>query len=266
MKTVFNFLRVGYGVPDISLWNTERRESFNKLHIPLSDGAIVRVDGKREQKLCVGKAYILPSHVEVLIGGDRGVKSYEHLFVDFYVSPIAVNKNVVEIDLANDCIVRDFKEMLERRMLEYDDGRYIQFENSKIEPYMAHFLRAFLTYIFGSYKINTVQNEKLAKALEYIYEHYNESISNEDIAKSIYVHPRQLMRLFREELNMTPHRCLTEYRINMAVNMLEDGMQIKEIYLNCGFEDRNTFRRAFKKLKFIPPSEYYEAVKNKSND
>ena len=263
MKTTFNFIRIGYGVSPVVAWNREARDSYNRLHIPLADGASVFMNGERKTSLKVGNAYLLPSHISMGIGGEKR-ELYEHLYIDFYTSPIVLNKKVTEIDITKDPIIKDFADMLRNRLFEFGKGKYVQLLPPEMPQYLIYFLRSIITYIFDSYEVKQLTNEKLVKAMTYIYEHYSENITNEDIARSVYVHQRQLMRLFKEELDITPHQFLTEHRINMAVDMLsEETSSIKEVYYKCGFEDRNTFRKAFKRINCVTPSEYMEAAKNK---
>ena len=264
MKTTFNFIRIGYGVSTAVTWNREARDSYNRLHIPLSNEASVFVNGERNTLLKVGNAYLLPSHVSMGIGGEKR-ELYEHLYIDFSTSPIVLNKKVTEIDITNDPIIKDFADMLRNRLFEIGKGKYVQLLPSEIPQYLIYFLRSIITYIFDSYEVKQLTNEKLVKAMAYIYEHYSENITNEDIARSVYVHQRQLMRLFKKEFDMTPHQFLTEHRINMAADMLSDeATSIKEVCYKCGFEDRNTFRKAFKKINYVTPSEYMEAAKSKN--
>lgn len=274
MIPVFNFLRIGHGLSDEKTWGKDWNDSFNRLHIPLSGKAVIRVDKRQEQILEPGKMYLIPSHVNVVLNTVEG-EAYEHFYLDFYISPIVVNKELVIMDPEKDVMLRKYKDMFYSTFIEeYSKAEKIQgyvlqhihrgiqqigrfeFNALSIPRYFDYFIRSMLLYIFDEYNVKFLKNTRLAKAMEYIYDHYSDDITNEDIAESIHVHPRHLTRLFKEVFNKTPHQCLVEYRINMAINMLEEGQQIKDVCYKCGFKDMVTFRLAFKRMNCYLPSEY----------
>ena len=255
MKPIFNFIRIGYGLPGETSWEKEKNVSYNRLHIPLSGKALVRLEGERELILKPGYMYILPANVNMFLGKIAG-ENFEHLYVDFYIFPGIVNKDVVSVDLEKDSVLKRFKEMFQSFFIEYGSREYVSFTPTDMQDYFICFMEAMLMCIFEKYDVRQAENERIAKAMTYISEHYAEDISNDDIAESIHVHPRHLTRLFKEEFNKTPHQCLVEYRINMAINMLREGQQINEVCYKCGFKDVVTFRLAFKRMNYLLPSKY----------
>lgn len=254
MKPIFNFIRIGYGLPGETSWEKEKNVSFNRFHIPLSGKALVRLEGTNERILQPGNAYLLPANVNMFLG-KVGSESFKHLYVDFYIFPGIVNKDVVAVDLEKDSVLNHFKDIFQSFVDDWN-GEYVSFAPMDVKGYFICFMEAMLTYILDTYGVKYVENEKIAKAMTYISEHYAEDISNDDIAESIHVHPRHLTRLFKEEFNKTPHQCLVEYRINMAINMLREGQQINEVCYKCGFKDVVTFRLAFKRMNYLLPSKY----------
>ena len=71
-----------------------------------------------------------------------------------------------------------------------------------------------------------------------------------------------LCRLFRQELNTTPHKYLANLRLETAANMLRqgDGRSITEIARMCGYSDPLYFSRVFKKRYGVSPREYGKAA------
>ena len=67
-----------------------------------------------------------------------------------------------------------------------------------------------------------------------------------------------LCRLFRQEMNTTPHKYLTTLRLQAAADALrrEDGRSVTEIARLCGYNDPLYFSRAFKKHYGVSPREY----------
>lgn len=75
-----------------------------------------------------------------------------------------------------------------------------------------------------------------------------------------------LRKLFKKELGITPHKYLSDKRLQTAADMLaygySDNNNIAEIALLCGFREPLYFSRMFKKKFGVAPSFYQEAQKN----
>lgn len=67
-----------------------------------------------------------------------------------------------------------------------------------------------------------------------------------------------LCRLFRQKLNTTPHKYLTELRLQSAADALRTntGSSISEVARLCGYSDPLYFSRMFKKRFGVSPREY----------
>ena len=260
MKPVFNFLWVGYGGPNEKLWNGDAVCcSYNRVHIPIS-GEATAIIGSREYKMTTGNIYLIPSHTKT--GFRTNSPEYRHLYVDFYVSPFILDEDVKSVKIESGGTLESFATLFLRLMKEEGKNSTVQFNHNAIPRYLEHFIKSFVICFLSKVDLRLLQNHKLADAISYIYANYDKEISNESIAKAVYIHPRHLTRLFNEELKMTPHQFLTEYRINMAMNMLEEGAQVKDACYRCGFQNLNAFRRAFKLMNYVTPSEYVKKHTN----
>lgn len=73
-----------------------------------------------------------------------------------------------------------------------------------------------------------------------------------------------LRKLFKKELGVTPHKYLSDKRLQTAADMLAygymDGNNIAEISQLCGFREPLYFSRMFKKKYGVAPSYYSEAL------
>ena len=70
-----------------------------------------------------------------------------------------------------------------------------------------------------------------------------------------------LRKLFQKELGMTPHKYLTDKRLQTAANMLcsvYNVGNITQVAHLCGFRESLYFSRMFKKKYGVSPSYYYE--------
>lgn len=119
-----------------------------------------------------------------------------------------------------------------------------------------------------SYQINatsapsasSLQIKRFKDVLNYIEEHYTETISLDTMAKVAGFSSRYFCRFFRKMTQCTPTEYLNYYRIECACEQLADTQYtITEVALNCGFNDISYFIKAFHKAKGVTPKQYKES-------
>lgn len=103
---------------------------------------------------------------------------------------------------------------------------------------------------FPRYKQNRIQliNQiRLQKMLDFIYTHYSEPISLNDLARAANVSRSEVGRCFKSFMNASPFEILIQHRLQMAHHLLADGIHtIDEVSTACGFNTVNYFRKQFK--------------------
>ena len=97
-----------------------------------------------------------------------------------------------------------------------------------------------------------------AKVLDYINEHYNESLSLESLAQQFFVSKYHLSHEFSTVVGTSVYRCIMLKRLHMAKQMLASGMSPGSVYGPCGFSDYANFFRAFKSQYGVSPSDCVE--------
>ena len=118
-------------------------------------------------------------------------------------------------------------------------------------------LSVLICQISGHEKIQTIEDENITKALSYMDENYQKNITNKEIANHIGYNKNYFIRLFNENMSITPHRYIVNYRMQFAAKLIRFGnMSIKEIATRVGFEDAKAFSRKFKKIFLKTPSEF----------
>lgn len=97
-------------------------------------------------------------------------------------------------------------------------------------------------------------------AMNYIAEHYSDSdISITPIARSLSVSESHLSHVFKKETSYTIVNYLTQYRIHMAMKLLQDRRyKVYEVAEMVGYRDVAYFGSTFKKLTGMSPSEYQD--------
>lgn len=93
-----------------------------------------------------------------------------------------------------------------------------------------------------------------AKAL--LSETLDDELLLENVATSLRVKPFTLLRHFKEATGITPHAYRMNCRIEKARGLLQEGMDVVEVALECGFFDQSHFHRYFKAMTTTTPKEY----------
>lgn len=100
-------------------------------------------------------------------------------------------------------------------------------------------------------------NHRLAATIDYIKKNLHLSLAVSDLCQVACMSESSFHRVFRNELGVSPVQFINEERIKKATKMLKQPkIQIKEVYLSCGFNNLSYFIRTFKKTLNQTPKEY----------
>ena len=100
-------------------------------------------------------------------------------------------------------------------------------------------------------------NPVLAKAMQYVLDHFSGPLKMTDLAKAVGISISQLDRQFRAQFDMTPSQYLLKVRINAArVELSRSSETIGDIAIRCGFYDQAQFGKLFKRTTGLTPGEY----------
>lgn len=80
--------------------------------------------------------------------------------------------------------------------------------------------------------------------------------SMHDLARMSGLNPRYLIRVFRRETGLTPHRYLTTLRVRRAKDLLLADWPLSEVAASLGFANQSHFTRVFKAHVLVPPGEF----------
>jgi AraC-like DNA-binding protein len=114
-------------------------------------------------------------------------------------------------------------------------------------------------------KISKEIYDRIIKAKLYIDDHFHQSIGLDSISKEACISRFHFHRLFTQVYNTTPHRYLTQKRIKLAIELLQDDeLTINEVCSSVGFESLGSFSLLFKKeIGFAPQSYRQRALVRK---
>ncbi|MBO5252362.1 MAG: AraC family transcriptional regulator [Clostridia bacterium] len=97
---------------------------------------------------------------------------------------------------------------------------------------------------------------RIQKMLSYIYSHYAEDVTLEDIAKAANISRSEAGRCFNTYMKSSPVEVLIQYRLQNAQRLLRETTRtLQEISFDCGFHSVNYFSRQFRKVYGYAPGE-----------
>ncbi|HHU36108.1 MAG TPA: AraC family transcriptional regulator [Treponema sp.] len=127
-----------------------------------------------------------------------------------------------------------------------------------------HLLTSFLYRWFGRGELrrDTVarvgtNQVHVEKALSIMQKMVRENTTVEEIARKVGISEEHFIRVFRDEVRMTPYQYFTRLKVEGASGMLmSTDKLVGEISAWFGFENQFHFSRIFKKCTGMPPVEY----------
>ena len=117
----------------------------------------------------------------------------------------------------------------------------------------------YLAYITKSHTLSHIDiNLQIQQQMvDYIYSHYSENITLDDIAASGNISRSQCAKLFNRYTSLSPINFLNKHRLEISRELLRTTyLPIGEIALSCGFSDQSYFNRLFVKQYGITPFAY----------
>ena len=125
------------------------------------------------------------------------------------------------------------------------------------------YLCEFLVYLNRAYFAlpdsiwaDVTENEKVNEVVSYINEHLSEELSLDKLASHFYVSKFYLGHKFKEYTGLTLYQFIIKNRLVVARNMLQEGMPVTRVYLQCGFNDYSNFLKQFKREFGRSPKEF----------
>lgn len=130
----------------------------------------------------------------------------------------------------------------------------IQEKENELINFMFDFFCLYLKEVKNEVKDESF--EIYEKILHFLNENYKENISLQDLSQEFDLNPFYIIRLFKKQMNLTPHSYLLNVKVNKAKKYLQEGYSIIITAQECGFFDQSHFHKNFYKITTITPKEY----------
>jgi len=142
-------------------------------------------------------------------------------------------------------------------------------ELKRKQPYYPMIVKSLLVQLFaqlGRYQVldseivqggNKVEKQIVEDMLSYMMEHFDETISAEQLCRHFHVSRSYFFRIFKQNTGVTMNEFLVSIRMTKAKALLQEtDLPIIEISGSVGFHDVSHFCNTFKRLFGMTPSIY----------
>jgi AraC family transcriptional regulator len=110
---------------------------------------------------------------------------------------------------------------------------------------------------FGSHRLDEA---RLRRVLDYIAQHLDGDITVARLAGVACLSPFHFARMFRASMGVSPHRYVSQQRLESAMVLLASGQRpLSDIALSCRFSSQASFSRAFRRATGVTPGDYRRA-------
>lgn len=162
-----------------------------------------------------------------------------------------------DTQLFNQELVMEHMEVLESKFREIA----LEYESRRI--YFSERCSAILKDIlicvvrFSKTDYNGKSSKLAQEILQYIRKNYQKNITNETIAGYFGYHPNYLNSLVLQNTGSSMHQYLLEYRVNLAVDLLQStDLSVIKIAEEVGIPDNKHFSKLFKNKVGLAPTAY----------
>jgi len=99
-------------------------------------------------------------------------------------------------------------------------------------------------------------SDRLNNLVQFMRAHSSDDISLDKLAEIAKCTSYHVIRLFRNEVGMSPHAYLIQLRLEKARQLISKGKSIADAALLAGFSDQSHLTRSFKKRYGLTPGRY----------
>jgi AraC-like DNA-binding protein len=96
---------------------------------------------------------------------------------------------------------------------------------------------------------------------EYIGANFAENLSLHQLAALVNVSPFHFLRMFQNQVGLSPHAYQTQVRVEQAKRLIRQEEKLARIGGQVGFFDQSHFIKAFKSLVGVTPGQYLAQAK-----
>ncbi|MDP4952048.1 MAG: AraC family transcriptional regulator [Flavobacteriales bacterium] len=109
-------------------------------------------------------------------------------------------------------------------------------------------------------------NCRLAHVIDFIKKNLHQSFTINQLSAMACMSESNFRKVFKNEMGMSPVDFINTERLQKASQMLKNPQHsIKEVFIECGFENRSYFNRLFKRMHNDSPQAFQDRLNAKVN-
>lgn len=103
-----------------------------------------------------------------------------------------------------------------------------------------------------------ITSVRVAHTLSFIEQHYSENITLSDLAKTVNISEREMLRCFRKITGESPMQYLLKYRLIQSAFLLTEypDKKISTVAEECGFDSPAYYTKKFREFYLCTPTDY----------
>ncbi len=149
-----------------------------------------------------------------------------------------------------------------------EENYFEQGESFSVPAYIPHSLECIRTYSLLVLCVKSSQNRfvemGVQKLKELIEKFPEQRLSIDEMAERTYISKFQMIRNFKKEVGLTPHRFQIQNRVRKAQRLLQRQMDLTKVAYDTGFYDQSHFIKSFEKIVGLTPANYASAFCRKA--
>lgn len=242
-----------------------RRKQYHSLHFVLHGFGTLH-SGENKISLGRGNAFLLYANEEYTYY-PNAVDPWSYIWVDFYGEELDGLFEACGFTREKPYVrMTDSAELIDllKQLVEKYNGSDVQ--SMVCSAYTLLVFGRLIEYKNRYLKVSergSVFFKQFRDIIDYINNNYRMNLTLEQIAEDMCVSERQLIYMFRSNIEMTPINYINKFRISNACELLKrDDLKVEEIAEMVGIEDEKYFTRMFTKWKGVSPREYRKICKD----
>ncbi|WP_099469759.1 GH39 family glycosyl hydrolase [Konateibacter massiliensis] len=217
----------------------------------LSKGKVILINTNKKHHYSVEENTLL---CKVSIDYFMLVKALKRDFIMFWCNS-AINEDKDYAELCNilNQMLREYAVCREEESFMMKSLSYCMLES---------LTKNFLVQSEGTWTDN--EDEKTARILQYINNHYGRAITLSELANQFYMSDSSFSRYFKKLMGVNFVEYVNHIRMNYAIeDILYTNKSITNIALDCGFSNPSAFNKIFKEIYQMSPTSYKKLMRNR---
>lgn len=133
----------------------------------------------------------------------------------------------------------------------------------QVEEQLLQFLEQYVLTPKGLVPNHSNHDHGLSRVRDLLHAHVEQALTLEELTKVCDMSGFALIRKFKQLYGQTPHAYHIDLRLNMAKDLLKQGVSLTDIAHQLGFSDQSHFQRQFKNRHATTPLNYVGAHRKK---